>query len=98
MNLRGLSAAMKKSDCVGALPTSPCPKCAYDMDSATCVEKEKVQPSSGDLSVCFNCGEMLIFNDILVLQPIPQGTVIEDESKALLESTSKMIKQRGRIR
>jgi hypothetical protein len=68
------------------------------MDSATCAEKEKAEPSAGDLSVCLNCGEMLQFNDILVLKPMPKDLALDAESKALLERASALIKQRGRIR
>lgn len=81
-----------------ALPASECPVCRYEMDAATCVEREKAEPSAGDFSVCLNCGEMLRFNDILVLKPIPKDIEIHPKTKELLEKASNYIKQRGRIR
>lgn len=81
-----------------SLPTSRCPVCHYEMDAATCVEKQEAEPSAGDLSVCLNCGAMLQFNDILVLKPMPSDLALDTETRALLERASKLIKQRGRIR
>ena len=94
---RDAIAGFSPSNC-SALPTSRCPVCRYDMDSATCAEKEKAEPSAGDLSVCLNCGEMLQFNDILILKPMPKDLSLDAATKTLLERASRLIKQRGRIR
>lgn len=81
----------------GPLPTSCCPSCLYEMDCATCATREEVQPSAGDLSICLNCGEILQFNDILVLKPVAKGVLesLEPSKIALLQVVSERIKQRG---
>ncbi|HET8688702.1 MAG TPA: hypothetical protein VFM18_18965 [Methanosarcina sp.] len=48
------------------LPESICPTCKYIMDAATSVG-EKATPSPGDISLCMGCGELLEFNDDLIL-------------------------------
>lgn len=57
------------------------------------------EPSAGDLSVCLNCGELLQFNDILVLKLLPseQIALLDAQPKQLLEKVSKLIKERGRF-
>src|SRR5438477_12367394 len=40
----------------GGLPKASCPTCGYaEMDSASCVTGEKVEPRPGDFSLCLNC-------------------------------------------
>lgn len=84
----------------GQLPTSCCPVCRYEMDCATHTGSWPATPSPGDLSLCLNCGEMLEFNDILVLQPLPPEafTLLPEEEKATLLRASGLIKQRGRFK
>lgn len=79
------------------LPTSECPVCHYAMDAATCIDDPSAKPSSGDLSLCLNCGEVLQFNDILVLKPIDLDTT-DKATKAILLRISTTIKQRGRFK
>ena len=69
------------------------------MNAATCVNKQKEEASAGDLSVCINCGEMLQFNDILVLKPMPIELLaeLEDGPRKLLTKASELIRQRGRF-
>jgi hypothetical protein len=101
-NVRGEFPRLS-GDCIDdrerSLPTSFCPICRYEMDSATCVEKELAEPSAGDLSVCLNCGELLQFNEILVLRLLPttQRADIDEESQKLLTRASELIRKRGRI-
>lgn len=82
----------------GPLPTSYCPACLYEMDCATsCANQEAIEPSAGDLSICLNCGEILQFNDILVLKPVAKGVLesLEPSKIALLQVVSEKIKQLG---
>jgi hypothetical protein len=94
------AGSLQSAGSASLLPTSRCPVCRYEMDSATCASKKDEEASAGDVSVCLNCGEMLQFNDILVLKPLPpeQLASLPAEPKALLMRASELIKQRGRIR
>lgn len=84
----------------GSLPTSQCPVCSYEMDEATCVSHQGEGPSAGDLSVCLHCGEVLQFNDILVLKTISDEELafLDDQTKATLAKAKSIIVKRGRIR
>lgn len=45
------------------LLSTPCPGCRKVVNRATSVP-EKVEPHPGDFSICFYCGEVLIFREI----------------------------------
>ncbi len=51
-------------------PLQRCPSCGYRMNAATHVRGEAV-PRPGDLSLCWGCGTVLIFDEALrsVLPP-----------------------------
>lgn len=82
------------------LPTSQCPVCRYEMDSASDADGRGGEPSAGDLSVCLNCGEMLQFNDIRVLKSITRESIeeLDAETKTVLFRVSEKIKARGRFK
>jgi len=41
-----------------------CPKCGYkNMDTATDVEGTAVAPKPGDVSICWGCGGLLVFDE-----------------------------------
>lgn len=42
---------------------SECPCCKHKINAATDVYNEGRVPEAGDLTLCFNCGELLIFTD-----------------------------------
>lgn len=49
-----------------------CPYCSYAMDSVTEAEGKNVKPSPGDASVCFNCAQILVFdNNLNLIIPLP---------------------------
>ena len=35
-----------------------CPNCGYKFDGHTCLTDEKAEFEDGDISICFNCGEV----------------------------------------
>lgn len=35
-----------------------CPNCGYTFDFHTCLSDEKAEFQDGDVSICFNCGEV----------------------------------------
>lgn len=84
----------------GPLPTSTCPVCKYEMDSATCVGVEGIEPQPGDVSLCLNCGEVLQYNDILVLKTVTDEELafMDNQSKAAITMARSFIIKRGRIR
>ena len=52
------------------MPLSYCPSCGYKMNAATSLENDAV-PKSGDFSVCLRCGEILRFDENLLLRVVP---------------------------
>ena len=82
------------------LTPNPCRNCGDILDTASALDHKIPKP--GDISLCFNCGEIGIFDENLVLQKphdevillmkMPQFTRIR-----LLEAQSQ-IRHRGRIR
>lgn len=82
------------------LPTSVCPVCRYEMDCTTHIGTKPAEPSAGDFSVCLNCGEMLQFNDILVLKPFPAKALngLSAKNTHWLIRASRVIRERGRFK
>jgi hypothetical protein len=50
------------------LPMDECPVCHYEFDSATLVHGDG-RPSPGNFTLCMKCGEILIFDEHLKVQP-----------------------------
>jgi hypothetical protein len=44
-----------------------CPTCKLIMDTCKDVEGDLFNPAQNDLSICFNCGELLVFNSKMEL-------------------------------
>jgi len=40
-----------------------CSNCGYKFEYHTCITSEKVVPRDGDISICFNCGDVHQFRD-----------------------------------
>jgi hypothetical protein len=53
------------------IPSSPCPKCFAVLDRASSMTGRREVPSPGDFSICEECGELLRFDDHLLLRLIP---------------------------
>lgn len=47
------------------MPSTPCPRCGYNIDAATSLDGGDFHPAAGDLSVCIECGTWLVFDDEL---------------------------------
>lgn len=41
---------------------TPCPTCGYAIDAATLLNYGDARPAAGDLSLCLNCGALLVFD------------------------------------
>lgn len=57
-----------------------CPGCNKTVNAATGTDGVSV-PSQGDLSICFNCGTLLVFNEDLTVR------ILELEELVLLDQT-----------
>ncbi len=81
------------------LPSSPCPTCGYVMDDATCISQTKGRPSSGDLSLCMKCGEILLFTDRLNLRVAELNDMIglPKETNDLLTRAQKLIRRERKV-
>lgn len=44
------------------VPATPCPYCGTSNDAATDPTEDRLAPAPGDVSVCFTCGEFLLFD------------------------------------
>lgn len=69
---------------------STCPRCQYKMDAASCLEDETARPNEGDLTVCLNCGQVLVFDhEIEPTLPTPTDLAkLDRETKRQLFRTS----------
>jgi hypothetical protein len=50
-----------------------CPICTRSLDVQTATPPQvdsQIKPKPGDITTCFNCGEILTFNDALNLVPV----------------------------
>jgi hypothetical protein len=54
------------------MPPSRCPYCEALLDIATAIEPDRAIPKAGDLTLCLNCAQCLIFGEALYLRkPLP---------------------------
>ena len=70
------------------LPLTFCPQCGHKLDGATQVEEGKGEPEENDLTVCWYCGRILLFNADLSLR-----VAGDDDLKQLDDSTLIMVMQ-----
>ena len=49
-----------------------CPNCFYFFDSDTNLEDEAIAPTEGDISICLNCGTILMFDKDLKRVEMPK--------------------------
>ena len=79
----------------------PCPKCGHKIDGATTLYKEDAIPVKGDVSLCINCGETLVFADDHGTLAVARARDLMDLAPTdldLLSRGRKFIKMRGMIR
>lgn len=80
--------------------THRCPSCDIPLTAATGVENEN-KPEEGDISICFNCGEILTFNVDLTQSKISYEKLLEIKTTApeeflMIKKISQQIKN-GKI-
>jgi hypothetical protein len=52
----------------GSVPRGKCPTCGYSLEAVTMIGGDQKSPRVGDFSVCFGCGEILVFKKNLSLR------------------------------
>jgi RNase P subunit RPR2 len=74
-----------------------CPTCNYKMDRAAGLTGLEI-PEEGCSGICFNCGEILVFNKDLSLR-LPTAEELDEASKIeKLVMAQKWIKARGYLK
>lgn len=58
------------------VPGNVCPACKHPMDAATSTDRP-AKPKPDDVSVCFECGQVLLFNEDLTSRIPSQKEMIE---------------------
>jgi RNase P subunit RPR2 len=64
------------------IKASYCSSCKKVLDGTSCVDDED-KPKSGDITICLYCGNLMAFNDDLILRQLTEGEtsmVANDES------------------
>lgn len=74
--------------------------CNNKLEAATHAEEGYYEPRGGDLSICWNCGELLEYNDILVLHRLSPEKWLSFpvEERQRIQKLRQPIIDRGRIR
>jgi len=77
-----------------ATPITRCPGCSYKIDSASALDGSKVRPRPGDLSLCFHCSLVLMFEEDLTVREATIDEIAElpTEMRALLAKASLSIR------
>jgi hypothetical protein len=81
-------------------PDMKCPTCGDDLGGATSTKPDGGPPSIGDVSVCFNCGEILTFgpNDTMQIVGLDETLSWPDGVRRLIFRMQGQIHRRGRLR
>lgn len=75
-------------------PNSTCPTCGYVMNASSCADTDPRPPEPGDISLCLCCGELLVFDQEMLLR-VPSIGEIMDFSPAnyeMIERTQRAIR------
>jgi hypothetical protein len=75
-----------------------CPFCEYVMDASKEVSGKSVSPTVGDYSICFNCTNILIFDEDLSLRRTNEDDEISDETLDMLLEMKFMLNMQKRAR
>jgi hypothetical protein len=83
----------------GPFPEVRCPQCDYELTSVSNA-LGKGAPDRGDVSLCLNCGQLLIFDRDICPRKASAGEVRElmkdPVAWAVIERMQRLITQRGR--
>lgn len=71
------------------VPPCLCPWCGYMSDAATSVGKAEIVPKPDDISMCIDCGGLLVFKpDLTMRKPEPED--LKDAPQPLLDLIDRM--------
>ena len=75
-------------------PENRCPKCGHRLDRATGLQDDLAQARPGDLSLCIACGEMLVFEEGLLLRSLApeEFNALESPLQAQLVKTQLVLR------
>lgn len=81
------------------IPPSQCPTCMKVLDRSA-PEDDGDGPSRGDMTVCLHCGEILVFDQNLLLTPVTnealnQLKISQPDTYCMLTSMSKYVVRRN---
>lgn len=62
------------------IPRFTCWKCGYQMEATTPTHEKGATPQKGDVSMCFNCGTLGIFEKDLTVRKPSQSELLEIDS------------------
>jgi hypothetical protein len=84
------------------MPPQRCPRCGYYMDTAECMLQREADPVPGDITICANCGDLLIWLfDMTLAVPKDEVQVYLDaspEDLRVIKMAQSFFKQRRRMR
>ena len=61
-----------------------CPNCHYQMDAVSAIDNtEDINPQEHDITLCYNCGQILEFQKDLSVLPVSKTTLdnLDEETK-----------------
>lgn len=72
---------------------STCPVCGNKLDAATHVKEKEIVPAPGDISICFYCATVSMFDENLKLEQMTneQFAKLPDEVRASVRKTRDML-------
>ena len=71
-----------------------CPSCSADLPLQTCISPEDAEPAPGDVSICFYCAELLVYDDDLNLSVCPEDDPYRNDP-LVVRARAELIGQRG---
>ena len=68
---------MSTSDSQAGLPPTACPRCGCRLDAADQSNGGTARPRPGDFSVCWGCGQVLVFTEACGLRAAVTADLVE---------------------
>jgi len=68
------------------IEAGPCPTCGKKLDGLTNPVDDDLDQQPGDVSICFHCGTILVFNENLELVPCSDENLeeLDEDSRVLI--------------
>jgi hypothetical protein len=77
-----------------AIPESFCPMCKHRFNRSDCTTSAGALPNPGDLSVCIECGQVLVFDEhlVLVLPSLTRLMRMSPDHEHLIEKMQSLVR------